>query len=90
MARVETIKVCRDGERGWHLINKTDFDPELHREFRVEPVIDDRGEGGPGEPTKEELHAKLKELSVEFDGRMGLAKLQELLDAKLAETKGDD
>lgn len=26
----ETIKVVRDGPRGWHLINKQDFDPEKH------------------------------------------------------------
>lgn len=90
MARVETIKVYRGGERGWHFINKTDFDPERHQEFGVEPVVDDEGDSGPEEPTKEELHAKLKELGVEFDGRMGLAKLQELLDAKIAQGEGKD
>ena len=26
----ETVKVVRDGPRGWHLINKQDFDPEKH------------------------------------------------------------
>lgn len=26
----ETVKVVRDGPRGWHLINKQDFDPSKH------------------------------------------------------------
>ncbi len=26
----ETVKVVRDGPRGWHLINKQDFDPKKH------------------------------------------------------------
>jgi len=26
----ETVKVERSGPRGWHLINKQDFDPEKH------------------------------------------------------------
>lgn len=26
----ETVKVVRDGPRGWHLINKQDFDPAKH------------------------------------------------------------
>lgn len=26
----ETVKVVRDGPRGWHLINKQDFDPNKH------------------------------------------------------------
>ncbi len=26
----ETVKVVRDGPRGWHLINEQDFDPAKH------------------------------------------------------------
>lgn len=33
--RLPTVKVRRDGGRGWHLINLADFDPARHQ------VVDD-------------------------------------------------
>ncbi len=40
----ETVKVVRDGPRGWHLINKQDFDSSKHTLWESEAEISARKE----------------------------------------------
>lgn len=66
---IPTIKVKRDGPKGYRLINASAFDPAKHELFEAEPT----------EPTKEELQAKCVELGIEFDARWGVKRLQQVL-----------
>jgi len=54
----ETVKVVRDGPRGWHLINKQDFDPEKHvlwepDAIRPEPKAAKKAAPEPAQPTQD-------------------------------------
>mgnify|MGYP007009284217 FL=1 len=54
----ETVKVVRDGPRGWHLINKQDFDPEKHvlwepDAIRPEPKTAKKAAPEPAQPTQD-------------------------------------
>lgn len=71
----ETIKVLREGGRGWHLINRSDFDPDVHERFEVD---------APGQPTKADICAALTEKDIEFDKRWSKARLVDLLEAAVA------
>ena len=53
----ETVKVVRDGPRGWHLINKQDFDPVKHvlwepDAIRPEPKAAKKAAPEPAQPTQ--------------------------------------
>jgi len=44
---IETVKVVKGSERGWHIINKCDFDPEKHKlyeEPKEKPVTKKKAE----------------------------------------------
>lgn len=54
----ETVKVVRDGPRGWHLINKQDFDPAKHvlwepDAIRPEPKAAKKAAPEPAQPTQD-------------------------------------
>lgn len=71
---IPTIKVKRDGPKGYRLINASDFDPAKHELFDTAELTEPT-EG----PTKEGLQAKCVELGIEFDARWGVKRLQQVL-----------
>lgn len=89
---METVKVKRDGPRGWKLINKCDFDPKKH-ELYEDAKAGDKKTAGNAALTVEQLKAKLAELKVEHDPKLNKAGLVELLDkaeAGLVHPNGSD
>ncbi len=65
---METIKVRRDGPKGFHIINKDDFNPYIHEALEDEPE----------KPlTVAQLKAELTESGVEYPAD---AKKQDLID----------
>lgn len=65
----ETVKVVRDGPRGWHLINKQDFDPEKHVLWESEEEIAARKEA----EKKAEEAAKLATKEAEKEAKRAAA-----------------
>lgn len=70
-----TIKVKRDGPRGFHIINKSDFDPQKHELFE-----DDPGAEGAKKATVAELKAALEAKRITIPEGAKKADLQALLD----------
>lgn len=85
MPTLETLKVKRDGPRGWHIINASAFDPKVHELFEPHP-LDHDGDGrkGGSEPdeglTKAEIIADLEAMGVDYDPRSKKADLLALRD----------
>lgn len=52
MSAIQTVKVKRDGPKGYHLINATDFDPKKHE--LAEPESDHKPAGKTGRKSKAE------------------------------------
>lgn len=74
--KVPTIAVKREGGRGHHLINKSDFDPAVHE-------LLDGAEKGSGEQkslTAAEIKAALDAKGITYKGNASKADLQALLD----------
>lgn len=74
---IETVKVVKDSERGWHIINKCDFDPEKHTLFDESA------------PTREEMKAFLKERELEFPNNIKTHALVELYNAEKDKLKAE-
>lgn len=80
--RLETVKVKRDGPRGWHIINESDYDPDVHELVEDAPAPVAKNES-PVE-TKDESPVDpldaLPENWRETSGR-GVTKLKEIAEA---------
>lgn len=46
MSQLETVKVKRDGPKGYRLINKSDFNPKAHDLFDAPAEKSDEGKKG--------------------------------------------
>lgn len=72
--RIPTVKIKKDSERGWSIINESDFDPDKHELFDAPEDdgldIDAMNKGD----VKEILDAH----GVEYDGRAKLDDLRAL------------
>lgn len=66
--QIETVKVKREGPKGCKIINKTDFDPEIHELYESDPTG----------PTRDEMKAYLTEKGVEFPQNIKGDKLAEM------------
>lgn len=87
----ETVAVVSEitegNPNGYVLINKSDFDPELHKEFKGElksaPSTEDEDtdteEVDVGSMTVDQLKEKLDELGIEYPSKANKADLQALL-----------
>ena len=59
MARIATVTVKAEGERGWKIINASDFDARKHA------IVDD----GPEPDDRAAMEARAKALGVKFNAR---------------------
>lgn len=73
--KLETIRIERDGPRGWKRINLCDFDASRHIEYV------------PADATKDEAEAALARLGVKADRRKGVPGL--LADLRKAQGRGE-
>lgn len=69
----ETVKVVRDGPRGWHLINKQDFDPEKHVLWESEEEIAARKEAEKKAEEAAKLATKEAEKEAEKEAKRAAA-----------------
>lgn len=47
MAELPTVKIVSDkNEKGWRIINRSDFNPDLHKLFGAEPEGDEAPKRG--------------------------------------------
>ena len=80
--RIPTVKVKKDSQRGWSIINEADFDPEKHALFDAPDVEAPAQEQAAPDDFdsmgKDDLHEILDAHGVEYDGRTGVAKLREM------------
>jgi hypothetical protein len=76
---IETVKIKRDNEKGYRIINKSSFDPEQHELYEAAKA---EGSGG---PTRDEMKAFLAEKGIEFPANIRNDKLTELYEAAKAE-----
>jgi len=78
MEIVETVKIKRDNDKGYRIINKSSFDPEQHELYEAE-----KAEGSA--TTRDEMKAFLVEKGIEFPANIKTDKLTELYEAEKAE-----
>ncbi|HWH72856.1 MAG TPA: hypothetical protein VNV16_01145 [Methylibium sp.] len=78
MSAIQTVKVKRDGPKGYHLINAADFDPKKHELFDA-PV--DHGDKPLDALPIAELKALASAKGLDFPGNVSKAKLVEMLAA---------
>jgi len=71
---IETVKVKRDGAKGYHIINLADFREGEHELFDAAPI-------DPAKLKKEDLQAWLKEKGIEFPEDANKAALVALIPA---------
>lgn len=85
--RVETVKVKREGPRGYHVINKSDFDPKVHEVYAEKGSAS----GQPGNVESGLGRPKRDPLDHDGDGKKGGAKYSGEGGAKSADAPaGDD
>lgn len=65
---MQTIKIKRDGGRGFRVINARDFDPDVHAKFTDKPM------------TKPEVKAALDALGLEYDAKARVQDLRAMLE----------
>lgn len=80
---VPTVKVKRDGPKGYRIINKSDFDPAKHELF--DSKAEKTSTGAADKPLDDMTAAELKDMATEkgldFPGNVSKAKLIEMLSA---------
>lgn len=69
MGDIPTVKI-KNPVRGFAIINESDFDPKVHELFDAP------------KDEKEVVTAELDRRGIEYDGRLGVAKLRALLEAR--------
>ncbi len=72
--QLETIKVKRDGARGFHIINKSAFDPKVHQLHEEAPPAANTV-AGPADLTATELKAELDAAGAVYKGNASKADL---------------
>lgn len=58
MLEIETVKVKRDGKKGYHIINKSNFDPAIHELYGAETKVQNEHEKQAEDETKARKQAK--------------------------------
>lgn len=81
-----TMKVKRDGPRGFRLINVARFDPTIHEVYdpNPEPAVCAPSADEIEAMTKADAVAALRARGIEFDGRLGVEALRNILADALA------
>ena len=82
MTTIETVKVKKDSPKGYHIINKSDFDPKLHELFTPAPQNDGL--------TRDEMKAYLASKGVNFANNIKTTDLVELYDKTKAADKPEE
>lgn len=74
-----TVKIIADTERGWVIINKSDFDPDQHEVFDGGAVALDLTPEGIDDMAKPDVIEMLEAHGVSPDGRRGVDFLRDEL-----------
>lgn len=89
--RVPTVKVVKDCPRGWHIINESDYDPNVHTLFVEDEATPAEIPPPPAENDKDK--DPLDELKEWDDWRntrgAGVAKLKDIAQALTGRTPAD-